>query len=88
MTPVGDGKTKAVVVVLSSFMDESPSKEEDMAKFSKTLKTFWSGRNELGFWWIDMRAVPDVQKCFQDAGLQKPRFKIMEDDPEPLRFDQ
>lgn len=78
---------KTVVVVLSSMRDESETKEEDMASLSESLKRFSTVNGEIGFWWIDMGVTGDIQQCFRDAGLPEPQTEIMEEEPEPLRFE-
>jgi hypothetical protein len=85
--PVRNG-AKAVIVVLSDMMtDDAQGHEEDQARMTAALKHFATRNHEIGFWWVDTRAINDIKKCFREAGLPEPQFQIMEKNPPPLTFE-
>jgi len=67
-------------------MDDSRKHKEDQAKMSAALKRFSTVRSEIGFWWIDQRAVKDCKKCFRNVGLPEPQW-AWGSKPEPLSFE-
>lgn len=87
LPPIRNRTAKVVVVVLSDMLDESKTKEQDLTEAGAALKRLLALRSEIGFWWVDSKAHPDVQKWYREAGLPEPYFQYQEDRPKPLTFE-
>jgi hypothetical protein len=67
---VKEGKTQVCVLVLSDFLDNSPTQQEDQQRMTESLERFAKTKNCIGMYWVDQLCVNDCRRWLAEAGIK------------------
>jgi hypothetical protein len=67
---VSDGRTQICVIVLTDFLDNSPTQQQDRQRMVESLKRFGQTNASVGFYWVDQYCLQDCRQCLADSGLR------------------